>query len=574
MPSLIDASKPVEVNPTTQSVRDNFAAAKSEIETLQNFQSNVSDVDFFAYLTPAQKVDWKAGTLSFDASVPLQAAINAANALATAGFTGTRTKLVVQAGSGLLSSLVTVKEMVDLDCRAQLVNNMASAVNPCLKFKAGSSCTRLTLNHNAKGGIEIGDAATSNEIDIGLIRTYALGKGAGCFGIRFLGSAIRFNKIEVIGTGAFGAEICVDIGDGGGSFCSLIEGNYFRTRGALAGRIIKAQGIYINQWIQDSCSVRGIDIDNGVSDVKMNIRAFWDDSVAGAPGWSSRGILNVGELAAAPYPSGLDIKIWASNTGGGGIALQLRECANSKFYIDSNNASLLSGNASPSGTGVQYVGTGSSFPTNVVVAKCQSLAFPHIGTPFGTLIELDDTITGSLTEIHSLPIRAPHLEVTDEFFGAVVRKYFGEINTKKTTNISIATNIVLADVADMDADVFGGEKWVVEWCLGLGGPLSTTGFKVAVVTPAGSVQGITAEFVPDVPNAANRQFKYTFASGTALDFTAAQCAGCSDGFLRVRAYVEAAIGGEIKLQLSQSTSSATALVGNALAVVMGAKRIA
>lgn len=35
MTSLIDATKPIAGNPTTQSVRDNFAAAKSEIEELQ-----------------------------------------------------------------------------------------------------------------------------------------------------------------------------------------------------------------------------------------------------------------------------------------------------------------------------------------------------------------------------------------------------------------------------------------------------------------------------------------------------------------------------------------------------------
>lgn len=35
MTSAIDATKPVTGNPTTQSVRDNFAAAKSEIEAIQ-----------------------------------------------------------------------------------------------------------------------------------------------------------------------------------------------------------------------------------------------------------------------------------------------------------------------------------------------------------------------------------------------------------------------------------------------------------------------------------------------------------------------------------------------------------
>lgn len=36
MTSAIDATKPISGNPTTQSVRDNFAAAKAEIEAIQN----------------------------------------------------------------------------------------------------------------------------------------------------------------------------------------------------------------------------------------------------------------------------------------------------------------------------------------------------------------------------------------------------------------------------------------------------------------------------------------------------------------------------------------------------------
>ncbi len=41
MPSLIDASKPIPATPTTQSVRDNFAAAKAEIEALQTGLANI-----------------------------------------------------------------------------------------------------------------------------------------------------------------------------------------------------------------------------------------------------------------------------------------------------------------------------------------------------------------------------------------------------------------------------------------------------------------------------------------------------------------------------------------------------
>ncbi len=40
MTSAIDPTKPVAGNPTTQSVRDNFAAAKSEIEALQSATEN------------------------------------------------------------------------------------------------------------------------------------------------------------------------------------------------------------------------------------------------------------------------------------------------------------------------------------------------------------------------------------------------------------------------------------------------------------------------------------------------------------------------------------------------------
>lgn len=41
MPSAIDPSKPIVGNPTTASVRDNFAAAKAEIEALQAQVANI-----------------------------------------------------------------------------------------------------------------------------------------------------------------------------------------------------------------------------------------------------------------------------------------------------------------------------------------------------------------------------------------------------------------------------------------------------------------------------------------------------------------------------------------------------
>lgn len=48
MPSNIDPTKPVALVPTTQSVRDNFSAAKTEIEALQTGKAN--DTDLSAHL--------------------------------------------------------------------------------------------------------------------------------------------------------------------------------------------------------------------------------------------------------------------------------------------------------------------------------------------------------------------------------------------------------------------------------------------------------------------------------------------------------------------------------------------
>lgn len=45
MASNIDATKPVAGTPTTQSVRDNFSAAKSEIEALQSGKLSTAHVD-------------------------------------------------------------------------------------------------------------------------------------------------------------------------------------------------------------------------------------------------------------------------------------------------------------------------------------------------------------------------------------------------------------------------------------------------------------------------------------------------------------------------------------------------
>lgn len=57
MASSIDATKPIAGNPTTLSVRDNFAAAKSEIEALQSGKADVASPTFTGTATiPAASI--------------------------------------------------------------------------------------------------------------------------------------------------------------------------------------------------------------------------------------------------------------------------------------------------------------------------------------------------------------------------------------------------------------------------------------------------------------------------------------------------------------------------------------
>ncbi len=54
MSSNIDATKPVAGNPTTQSVRDNFSAAKIEIEALQTGKADAGHTHSLSSLSNVQ----------------------------------------------------------------------------------------------------------------------------------------------------------------------------------------------------------------------------------------------------------------------------------------------------------------------------------------------------------------------------------------------------------------------------------------------------------------------------------------------------------------------------------------
>lgn len=63
MASSIDITKPITGNPTTQSVRDNFSAAKTEIEALQTDKADLASPTFTGTLTAANLT--ATGTVTF-----------------------------------------------------------------------------------------------------------------------------------------------------------------------------------------------------------------------------------------------------------------------------------------------------------------------------------------------------------------------------------------------------------------------------------------------------------------------------------------------------------------------------
>lgn len=153
MGSNIDPSFPIEVNPTTASVRQNFGYAKSEIEALQGAITGVG-VDLANFVTAAQLVDARAGVLSFNADVPLQAAIDQAAALASYVNNNSPVTVSIPAGAWKLSAQVIVKNRVLLAGFGVLVNFLASSTTACVRFKAGSHSSRISVDANGKRGID------------------------------------------------------------------------------------------------------------------------------------------------------------------------------------------------------------------------------------------------------------------------------------------------------------------------------------------------------------------------------------------------------------------------------------
>ena len=148
--------------------------------------------------------------------------------------------------------------------------------------------------------------------------------------------------------------------------------------------------------------------------------------------------------------------------------------------------------------------------------------------------------------------------------GTVFTPSMGNFAKRKTSDQTLTTQTVLQDCTEMVFPIGPSEEWVCEFTVPIGALLSTTGFKVAITTPAAATQEISAELQPDLITGATRAlFLRTSTSGGALDFTAANMAGISSGRLRVSVWVlNSTTAGVVQLQFAQSTSSGTALAIN------------
>lgn len=138
--------------------------------------------------------------------------------------------------------------------------------------------------------------------------------------------------------------------------------------------------------------------------------------------------------------------------------------------------------------------------------------------------------------------------------------YNSKAVVSKGTDQSLTTQTTLQNDNNLFFAVKANEEWVATFTLDAGAVLSTTGIKIAITTPAGAVQNITAALTPDATDVAGVNYRRTTASGTALDFTAASQPSTTSAGIVVSIWVlNGATPGNVQLQFAQSTSSGTAV---------------
>jgi hypothetical protein len=127
---------------------------------------------------------------------------------------------------------------------------------------------------------------------------------------------------------------------------------------------------------------------------------------------------------------------------------------------------------------------------------------------------------------------------------------------RKTADQSLTTQIVLQNDSHLFFSIGASEEWIADFFIDAGAILGTTGIQVAVTTPAGATQNITACLASGTSTNALSGAKTT-VSGTSLINTTF---GAAEGILTLSVWVlNGVTAGTVQLQFAQSASSASAL---------------
>jgi hypothetical protein len=205
MASTIDITKPVFGNPTTQSVRDNFAAAKSEIEALQ---TEKAELDSPAFTGSATAVNLTAsGTLNAAGTFQVDGVAvtsTAAELNILDGVTATTAELNFVDGvtSNIQTQLNTKAASADLGTAAtEDVTTSATDTTAGRLLKVGAGGNQLASDISRAGAQTLG-ATDANAV---IIKTNDLERflvtSAGDVGI---GSSSPVRKLDVAGNAHFG----------------------------------------------------------------------------------------------------------------------------------------------------------------------------------------------------------------------------------------------------------------------------------------------------------------------------------------------------------------------------------
>lgn len=198
----------------------------------------------------------------------------------------------------------------------------------------------------------------------------------------------------------------------------------------------------------------------------------------------------------------------------------------------------------------------------VIVGVADSVGSSAIlagGTPYASQA---GSITGTKFELGAngalvATLDAPTAATANMKWGSGVPNY-GTVTKRKTADESVTSSAALQDDDHLTFAIAANEEWDGEIEVAFANALSSTGVKVAVTTPSGATQDITA--VCDTYGVSASRAQNTQTSGSALDFLAAQFSAQNTTFVRIKFWVvNGATPGNVTFQFAQSTSSGSPL---------------